>query len=187
MPLVAFHNDPAIKAKYLARVRQHREADHLIKGTGWEYGKGCAIGCTLEAYDHSRYPIELGIPEIIARLEDRIFEGLPNEKAMAWPERVLEAIRPGADLNGIWPKFAVWLMVDERHGVIRFAGDREGVRAAILGVADLYKSGWPTAPRAAAAAHAAYAAYAAAAYAAAGARATYEAMADKLIKLLAAA
>lgn len=30
------------------------EADNIIRGTGWEDGKGCAIGCTLEKYDHAR-------------------------------------------------------------------------------------------------------------------------------------
>jgi hypothetical protein len=58
----SFHNDPAIKAKYIARTEAHRAADNLIRGTGWENGKGCAVGCTLENYDHSQYPIELGIP-----------------------------------------------------------------------------------------------------------------------------
>ena len=85
----AFHNDPAVKAKYLARVRMHREADHLTQGVGWESNgvtRGCAVGCTLEAYDHRRYPIELGLPEWLARLEDRIFEGLPHADALSWPE-----------------------------------------------------------------------------------------------------
>lgn len=31
--LLAYHNDPAVKEKYLSRVRKHREADELIKGT----------------------------------------------------------------------------------------------------------------------------------------------------------
>lgn len=64
----AFHNDHSIKEKYLARVKAHREADNLIRGTGWEDGKGCAIGCTLEAYNHSLYPDELGIPTWLARI-----------------------------------------------------------------------------------------------------------------------
>ena len=80
--MLSFHNDPAIKAKYLDRVKAHAKADRLIQGTGWKGGKGCAVGCTLEAYDHSLYPIELGLPEWLARLEDRIFEGLPKAEAM---------------------------------------------------------------------------------------------------------
>jgi len=29
--LLAYHGDPAIKAKYLARARAHREADELLR------------------------------------------------------------------------------------------------------------------------------------------------------------
>ena len=97
--LRAFHNDPAIKAKYIARVEAHRVADELIRGVGWEDGRGCAIGCTLDAYDHSRYPIELGLPEWFARLEDAIFERLPVERAMRWPSDVLRAIPVGAAID----------------------------------------------------------------------------------------
>jgi hypothetical protein len=107
--LRAFHGDPAIKAKYIARVRQHRLAEHLTKGIGWEpeTQRGCAIGCCLEAYDHSRYPIELGLPEWLARLEDAIFEGLPVAEAQAWPEAFLGAIHPGADLELVRHKLAL--------------------------------------------------------------------------------
>ena len=135
---LAFHNDPKLKAKYLARVRDHRKADRLIQGTGWEYGRGCAVGCTLEAYDHNRYPIELGIPVELARLEDGIFEGLARSDAMDWPEAFLDAIPVGADLSLVWPRFAHWLLVDDEHGVIQYAGSHEGARTAIQGVADLF-------------------------------------------------
>lgn len=49
--LVAFHNDPKIKTKYLKRVRAHQKADNLIRGEGWNNGKGCAVGCDMEIAD----------------------------------------------------------------------------------------------------------------------------------------
>lgn len=97
--LRAFHGDATIREKYIKRVRKHRLRDELVKGFGWERGKGCAIGCTLEAYDHNRYPIELGLPTWIAHLEDAIFENLPSAEAQLWPERFLEAITPGANVD----------------------------------------------------------------------------------------
>ena len=136
--MLAFHNDPAVKAKYLARVREHRKADRLIQGTGWENGRGCAVGCTLEAYEHDRYPIELGIPVELGKLEDEIFESLRRVEAMKWPEAFLEAIPVGADLSLVWPRFAHWLLVDDEHGVIQYAGSHKGARTAIQGVADLF-------------------------------------------------
>lgn len=123
----AFHNDPKIKQKYLNRVAAHRAADKLVQGLTWDDGKGCAIGCTLEAYDHSRYPTELGIPEMLARLEDSIFEGLSNGTAQAWPERFLRAVEPGVDLSTVGWKFLHWLLTDSLIG----AYDHELVRDAV--------------------------------------------------------
>jgi hypothetical protein len=105
--MLSFHNDDSIKQKYLDRVRKHRELDNIIQGTGWEDGKGCAVGCTLENYDHSSYPIELGLPKWIAHLEDRIFEGLPGEEAMFWPEQFLSAIPVGMDVEPIKHQLAI--------------------------------------------------------------------------------
>ena len=136
-PLRAFHGNPAIKATYLARVRAHREADELVHGVYWAAGKGCAVGCTIHGSDHYAYERELGVPTILAHLEDRLFESLPNGVAQRWPEVFLEAIPVGADLSLVWPKFAVWLLTDPQEGVVRFAWDKG--RHAIIGVSELYQ------------------------------------------------
>ena len=93
--LRSFHNDIEVKKKYVARTEAHRKADTLIRGTGWDGHRGCAVGCTLEAYDHSRYPVELGLPEWLARVEDTLFEGMSKDNAMLWPSRFLMAIPVG--------------------------------------------------------------------------------------------
>src|ERR1700745_2872707 len=111
--LRAFHSDPAIQEKYLARVRAHRAADELVKGETGRGGKGCAVWCTLDAYEHDRYPTELGIPTELASLEDFIFENLPNADAMAWPERFLSAPKLGADLRLVWDRVQHWLLTEE--------------------------------------------------------------------------
>jgi len=101
----AYHNQQSVKDKYVNRVRAHRQADNLIQGLGWEDGKGCSVGCTFEAYDHSRGPVEIGVPEWLMRLNDAIFEGLPKDKAKLWPERFLGAINIGADLETVKSPF----------------------------------------------------------------------------------
>jgi hypothetical protein len=103
----AFHNDPAVKAKYVARLAAHRAAENLIQGTGFDGGKGCAVGCTLEKYDHDLYPIELGLPAWLAYLEDRIFEGLPKGEAEQFAEDFLSAIPVGADVSNVRGLLAV--------------------------------------------------------------------------------
>ena len=117
--MLAYHNDPAIKSKLLADLQAHADADRLVKGQYWENGKGCAVGCTLyslgaagEASNHAEYETRLGIPQMLAHLEDTIFEGLPHADAMRWPMRFGAAITPGADLSCVGWKLLHWLLTD---------------------------------------------------------------------------
>jgi hypothetical protein len=107
---VAFHNDKNIKNKYYNRVLAHQKADEIIQGIGWENGRGCAVGCTLESYDHKQYEVELGIPEWLARLEDILFEGMIKKDALVWPAKFLKAINVGADLNKIKTSFIIFIL-----------------------------------------------------------------------------
>ena len=101
MTLLTFHNDPALKASVLAQLAAHREADEFIQGTYWEDGKGCAVGCLTHDPDggHEQYPDRWGIPEWLAHLEDRVFEGLPADQARLWPERFMSAIPVGVEVT----------------------------------------------------------------------------------------
>ena len=116
--LKACHNDPAIKAKYLARLTAHVKADELIHGKGWENGKGCAVGCTLDKYDHAAYETELGLPEWLARLEDVIFEGLPQKDAPQFAVDFLSAPQVGANLERVQFKFCAFLMRENIERVL---------------------------------------------------------------------
>jgi hypothetical protein len=173
----AYHGEISVKEKYLARVRAHRKADQLLQGFGyWEDGKGCAVGCTIHGRDHAAYETELGIPRMVAGLEDGIFEGLPKAEAQLWPERFLDGIEPGQDLIQVGDRFLHWLIADPKDGVIRFA-KTDAQQKSIGRVGELYGrkiagekielSDWRKARRAAAYAYAYADAYAAAAYAAA--------------------
>lgn len=62
----AFHNDKKVRTKFLKRIRAHAKADEFIKGTYWEGGKGCAVGCTIHGSNHKGYETELGIPQWVA-------------------------------------------------------------------------------------------------------------------------
>ena len=118
--LRAFHADPKIKATYLNRVLAHRAADEIVQGTYWENGRGCAVGCTIHSSNHSAYEKELGIPRKLARLQDRIFEGLPLSEAKDFPQAFLDAIPVGADLNQVADKFIFWLLGGDQTGEMIF-------------------------------------------------------------------
>jgi hypothetical protein len=110
--MLSFHSDPSIKSNYLARVAGHADADEIVKGRYWENGKGCAVGCTIHGEAHESFERELGVPRMLAWLEDVIFEGLPNRLAKTWPERFLSSIAPGRDLSPVGWRFLHWLLTE---------------------------------------------------------------------------
>lgn len=115
--MLAYHDDPAIKAKYLGRVAAHRKADEIVQQYGyWRDGRGCAVGCTIHGDDHDRYEAELGVPAMLAHLQDAIFEGLPVDEARDFPGAFLDAIPVGADLSRVGWRFLHWLLTEELAG-----------------------------------------------------------------------
>ena len=117
----AFGNSEEFKSELVSLAIQHREQDQYIKG---EYGrmngkfKGCSVGClvydinqkkgTKASYgDHAFLAEQLGVPEFICHLQDRIFEGLPEPLNTEWTERLVSAIPVGVDLSPVLPRFLI--------------------------------------------------------------------------------
>ena len=135
----AFHNEQAVKDKYLSRVKAHRAADELVQGTTWADGRGCAVGCTLERYDHKAYETELGIPEWLAKIEDCIFEGLTPDLAQKWPEQFLDAIPVGKDLSQIEAPFVIFIL---EGNLLQFDNEKyPDIVKATKDIIELYKIG----------------------------------------------
>lgn len=107
MTMLSYHNDPLVKQKYVARFAEHRRLDQVIQGTGFSNGRGCFVGCTLDNYDHSRFPVELGWPEWLAHLADAIFEGVPKHEAAQFGMDLLEAVPVGVDLESVKWRIAI--------------------------------------------------------------------------------
>lgn len=119
-----------LKSSLVAEIRKHREQDQVIQGNyGYlEEGKfrGCAVGCAIDSLfkvhghdtpyylcsDHGIYERELGIPKILAELQDVIHEGLSDESFPTWPERFMEAVPTETELYKVWPGFTIWLIGD---------------------------------------------------------------------------
>jgi hypothetical protein len=72
----------------------------------------------------------------LERLEDRLFEGMSAAARREWPVRFAEAVPVGADLSGVWDRFALRLLSDPERGVAVNA--RPHVRAAVERVGALY-------------------------------------------------
>ena len=124
----AFHNDPSVKEYYFNRLNEHYKADEIIQGNYWENGKGCAVGCTIHSSDHNKYESKLGIPICLAYLQDRIFESLPNELAKIFPIEFLSVIKVGANLSKVSKLFTIWLLTDEKYGVLQYAEEKKVIQ-----------------------------------------------------------
>ena len=155
--LISFKGDKKLKIALLGEVEKHRKADQIVQGT---YGKGsngdwkgCAVGCSVHSLnrlngtsyqtsDHTVYEKELGIPEWLARLEDRIFEGLPKEEAKKWPSQFIKAVPVGKNLDPIKWKFCAFILKENINRVLKLKIKdelKEQVVKAIQGVLSLHE------------------------------------------------
>jgi len=106
----AYHNDPMIKENLIKQLQAHYDADEIIKGVYWKDGKGCSIGCAIHSDDHKLYEERFNIPEWLAKLQDSIFEGLPNDKAKEWPILFSKSINLGSNLENIKIPFLIFVV-----------------------------------------------------------------------------
>ena len=106
----AYFGSEEVKARYVKRMEDHIKADELIRNVGFEDGKGCAVGCTLDRYSHKGFEDELGIPEWVAHLIDTLHE---NTSSDVWPTfsiNFLKAVKPGVNLELIKPQFIKFIL-----------------------------------------------------------------------------
>jgi len=115
MKMKIFHDDAALADMYLNRVQSHYDADEIIKGKYWEGGKGCAVGCTIHSSSHKDYETLIGLPKGVAKLQDRIFENLPDALAKEFPLKFIKACHKskGKVSDDVTKKFFHWLLTEE--------------------------------------------------------------------------
>jgi len=111
--LLAFKNKQSIKDHTIQQLEAHYAADEIIKGTYWENGEGCAVGCTIHSGYHLSYETELGLPVWLAYLEEYLFEYLPNNKAKKFPLKLIKAIPVGfTDWIRVYHELCIYLFTD---------------------------------------------------------------------------
>jgi len=204
-----FVNTVITKEELLKELKWHQEQDNFVKGTYFDQGKGCAVGCSIESInrtkglsyktdDHSKYPEIMGVPEWLARVEDAIFEGLSIKRSKVWPLEFTQAINVGLELDKIKPAFLIFVL---ESNLERLQDDKlKEQRKVVEDVIKLWKredlcfrdwvsaaesAAWSAAWSAASAARSAeFAARSAAWSAESAASAEYEKFADKLLELM---
>jgi len=161
MKTVSYHNDPKLKKDMVSEMKKHYEMDAFDKGT---YGhmngqfKGCAVGCGVNSLnvrrglkiavdDHAEYSKALGIPEWLARIEDTLFEKLPEKESKEFPLAFVKAIPIGVDLEPVKWKFCSFLLKENIDRVLKLKIDdklKEQVVTAIQGVLKLHENALET-------------------------------------------
>ena len=124
--LLSYHNDFKIKEKYQAKFQAHRDADEVTQGSR----KGCFVGCTLNSYDHNRFPDELGWPVWLGHLAEVIFEGLLKSECAQFGTDLLKAVPVGVDLEPIQHVIAIKRLENITDNCKDYE-DIEGLKSAI--------------------------------------------------------
>jgi hypothetical protein len=161
--MISFHGKPELKDQLLKNLRAHHAADEFYQGHYWDDGKGCAVGCSIVDFggntgDHEEYERLFGIPRVLARLEDGIFEGLSVDESKWWPIAFIEAIPVGVEMVLVFYRFMEWLLIDPSDGVIKYASENSKApivavgeaMGLVAGGADRGSIDWPKLRRAAA-------------------------------------
>jgi regulator of protease activity HflC (stomatin/prohibitin superfamily) len=155
--------------KLRREVAAHVVADTIAQGIYWdeETQRGCFIGCLAHSDDPEINEAEYGLPIMLQRIAETIFEGLPAADAKAFFADLPNAVGcDGKDLSRVGWQF----LAAELRSLPPQPADIQAVIDPVIAGIDRLANGqdWPAA-YAANAANAAYAAYAATANAAAAA------------------
>ena len=135
--------------KFASLTRQHAEADLLVQGTYYDEdtGKACFIGCFAHGNRPEVIAEEFGIPVMLSRIAERIFEALPKGEDLDFFLAVPGAIgSDGKDLSRVgWAFLADTLRaMPPQDGAVKQAVDD-----VISGLDRLAAGGeWLTAARA---------------------------------------
>ena len=153
--------------KLRQEVAEHVAADSIVKGTYWdsENKRGCFIGCLAKSNDPAINETAYGLPVMVQRIAESIFEALPLNEAKEFFAALPDAVScDGKDLTKVSWQF----LATELRNLPEQPAEIQAVIDPVIAGVDLLANGreW-SASVAAAAARAAARADAAAAYAAA--------------------
>ena len=165
--------------KLREEVAAHVAADSIAQGIYWDNKtkRGCFIGCLAKRDDPSLNEATYGLPVMLQRIAESIFEGLPANEAKAFFATLPDAVGcDGKDLTKVSWQF----LAAELRSLPEQPAEIQAVIDPVIAGMDLLASGqeWPAARADAAARAAARAAVAADAWAARAAAVCAAAAAD---------
>lgn len=151
---LAFQGLPAKKELLVTKMETYRWRNQLVHwtfGSADEEGRfyGCALGCSLhilygiagsggvqEYGDHKQYETLAGVPTVLARLHDHIFERLPDGESEEFAVNFWRAIPVGADLSSVYPEIAIWVLRHPKWGMAQYMAQHTGIINAMTHLLD---------------------------------------------------
>lgn len=153
----SFNGEAQLKADLIDEMKKHQEADDFLKGTYAKQNgrfKGCAVGCSVQSLivrrgvkiahnDHAALGDAIGAPEWLMRLQDTLFENLPEKESKAFPVKFYEAMPVGVNLDPVKWKFCAFILKGNIERVLSLKDIednlREQVVTAIQGVLSVHE------------------------------------------------
>jgi hypothetical protein len=137
--------------KLRQEVAAHVAADRVIQGTYWdaENNRGCFIGCLNHSEDPSGAENEYGLPVVVQRIAEAIFEALPPCEAKAFFAALPNAVGcDGKDLSRVGWQF----LAAELRALPDQPAEIEAAIHPVIAGMELLAAGqeWPEAAKAAA-------------------------------------
>jgi hypothetical protein len=134
-------------------VEQHIAANSVIRGAYWnpKTHKGCFIGCLAHSSDPSINEAKYGLPQMIQRIAENIFESLPAEDARSFFAALPDVVAcDGKDLTKVGWRF----LSAELRSLPPQPAEIQAVVDPVIAGMDLLAEGreWPEADNAAVAA-----------------------------------
>lgn len=110
----AFHDSTDTRDALVRRLATHAEAGRLVfSATQWSGEQGSLVGCLLESPDVSQWKPALGLPSWLALAADDLAANHDSAKsAAAFGTAMLQAIRPGVNLEPVGSRFILALLHD---------------------------------------------------------------------------
>lgn len=132
--------------KLRQEVAAHVAADSIVQGTYWdtEDNKGCFIGCLAKADDPAINETAYGLPVMVQRIAENIFEALPADEAKAFFAALPDAVGcDGKDLSKVGWQF----LAAELRSLPEQSAEIQAVIDPVIAGMDLLASGqvWPAA------------------------------------------
>jgi len=142
--------------KLRSEVAAHVAADSIVQGIYWDKGskRGCFIGCLAKRDDPSLNEATYGLPVMVQRIAENIFEALPANEAKAFFAALPDAVGcDGKDLTRVGWQF----LAAELRCLPAQSAELQAVIDTVIAGMDLLASGqeWSRAAAARSAANAA--------------------------------